>query len=48
MGRLVGVGVALLITAVCVFAAGGGGSADAHTSAGGLPVIETSASANAG
>jgi hypothetical protein len=47
MGRLVGIGAALLITAACLFAAGSGSRSDTHASAG-LPVIETSAAVNAG
>ena len=39
MGRLVAVGVALLITAVAVFSAGGGSEDAQASSAGGLPVI---------
>jgi hypothetical protein len=39
MGRLAALGVALLITAVAVFAAGGGSGGAQASSAGGLPVI---------
>jgi hypothetical protein len=39
MGRLVALGVALLITAVAVFSAGGGSNDTQASSAGGLPVI---------
>jgi hypothetical protein len=39
MGRLVAVGVALLITAVAVFTAGGNSDGVQASSAGGLPVI---------
>jgi hypothetical protein len=46
MGRLVGVGVALMITAAALFAAGSG-SSDSQATAGGLPVIETTAGVNA-
>ena len=39
MGRLVALGVALLITAVVVFSAGGGSHDSQASSSGGLPVI---------
>src|SRR6185436_3012156 len=39
MGRLVALGVALLITAVAVFSAGGGSHDSQASSSGGLPVI---------
>jgi hypothetical protein len=39
MGRLVALGVALLITAVAVFSAGGGSNDTHASSSGGLPVI---------
>jgi len=39
MGRLVALGVALLITAVAVFSAGGGSDDAQASSTGGLPVI---------